>query len=346
MGLDVLAGNITDFLDRVLESIDLADYKTLMITSSTSWYPFKPSDKKSATVLLTYSSQRSNEDVYVITLPALSKGVWVSVTPEDLGQSFINLRSLMTSDLETVVVVNPATVEEKAATYYTMKSLRAVNSEAKILLVIGLDPEWGLLKKLNMLTLIASLIRDAVVNEVILVALNTLEKYFTSDKVWEIRKWCFSNFRDVLKGRPREGGGPRILQISCLSFEAPNVFKDLAGIIEFTKFVNWGESFRSRKSYVIAKGPKRFLGEGEFSWAAKKEGWISYEPYILGNDENLFWIGIAEEWTSYLVNLLDEASRFFLAERKFYRDMSTYTRIYTVLKSFEGIVERLGGVTR
>ncbi len=345
MGMSVEISVVSDYIDRLIENIELVDYETLTITSQEKSHLLpKPTGKRAASLILNSDTQEpsTDTDTYHIQVPEIKNDFWVSITPEKLSDSLRKMESLMISDLKHILIALPPLTVGEALIYYSLKDLREVNREAFVHAVIEVDPLWKPDKKLDVLSFIAALLTEGLVDVIYLIPLNRLENYLSSHEIHSLRKWCMSNVPKALDFGGEHDRKSRLLQLTCFSTRSPDIFRDLAGFIEFAKFINWGTHFQARKAFLIIEGPQRFIADSEIEWASKHEGWISLASKTAASD-NILNIGIAEEHTSFINDLLRECASFFLSRRDYYHDITVYAREYRILRGFEEFLQRLGG---
>lgn len=228
-----------------------------------------------------YVVSRSPEDFHKYS-------VWVSYLREEIPQKAAFeenvLLSLITEDVEELFLLSRIRARELSIAYRALeafKSLKGSVSGTEALLVI--DGELTLINRFNLITFLAKVLKERLVNRVSLLRIDRFYKYLGTQKTEELLKWALRLYseslgKEILLANTREIR--HLYFISLLSLEeASLLIKNLAGASQLAKFLTWGTTFTGTMGYAYLEGNAELLNPVNISDVVKVCGWAVYKTF-------------------------------------------------------------------
>jgi len=345
MGRSVEGSKTSDALDKLIESIGIINYSYSMMASPKDLRMINELERgKSSLIVLLQEDLKPevnypSEDVYVIKIPPPKTGFWMSLNPANVKDPLDKLRSLMTADLKAVFVLNPNTTELLYLTYLALKTLRAVNTSSKFIVFLDVETDnKDLPYRVNFLSFVSEVLTSSPNNFIVLMPFKRIAKYFSDNDIIELQSKCF---REVVRLVTSLKGASKLrassaLQLTCFKSKTADVFKNLASLVKFARFVNWGDYFKGREGYIYIEGPKKLIDENELQLLSRSEGWSRYEAFTK-EDANKISLVLIEYSPTVLGNLLGECMHVMTREKSLYlyKNLQSYVAIYRSLRRLE-----------
>lgn len=343
----------SDLIDRLIESLTLVDYSDMIIFTDYDEWMVNYVDLYRTALIKLISSVVSKEKIndtrtHLINItPTIKEDIWLLIKPLDLGNSLRNLTSLMTYDLKRIIILNPLMTTYMTLTYYALSSLRAINKKASVYLLTDFNPRWKGRKKFNLLTYLLELLERSLVNYVTLTPYENILRYYSPEEVQEakidtyqllLKK--FDNIASELVGSSTSVGD-RIFVLTFFKTESPEVFKDLKGVINFAKYVNWASEFHGRHAYLYIEGPPPFARENSVEAVARAESWANYS-FDLIPQKNYLKLILLESASTYTITLYKEVTGYFANLKDLYKNLASYTTVYKAMRSWKELLSSHG----
>ncbi|MEM4428044.1 MAG: hypothetical protein QW036_04765 [Zestosphaera sp.] len=228
-----------------------------------------------------YVLSRPSEDSYKYSM-------WVSYLKEGVSQegTFEEsvLPSLITEDVEELFLVSRVQAKELSVAYKTLevfRSLKSSASRAEALIVI--DRELTLINRFNLVTFLAKVLKERLVNRVSVLRIDRFYRYLSPQGVEELLRWGLRLYSDnlgkeILLTDTREMR--HLYFVSLLSLEeASLLIKDLAGASQLAKFLTWGTIFAGSMGYAYLEGNAELLNQVNINEMVKVCGWAVYKTF-------------------------------------------------------------------
>ncbi|MGC8975150.1 MAG: hypothetical protein ACP5KB_03015 [Thermoprotei archaeon] len=237
------------------------------------------------------SLEFSKPNIYVISRPSkdlYKYSVWVSYLRKEIPQktSFEEdvLSSLITGDVEELFLLSGIQARELSIAYRALeifKSIKGSVGRAEALLVI--DGELTLINRFNLITFLAKVLKERLINRVSLLRIDRFYKYLGSRKTEELLRWALRLYsenlgKEILLTSTREMGLLCFLSLLSLE-EASLLIKGLAGASQLAKFLTWGTTFTGTMGYAYLEGNKELLNPVNVSDVVKACGWTVYKTF-------------------------------------------------------------------
>lgn len=241
------------------------------------------------------SSEKSLEffkpNSYVLSRPSEDPrkySMWVSYLKEGVPREATLeenvLSSLITEDVEELLLISRVQAKELSVAYKTLevfKSLKSGAGRAEALIVV--DGELTLINRFNLVTFLAKVLKERLVNRVSLLRIDRFYKYLSAQEVEELLRWALRLYsenlgKEILLTDTREMR--HLYFISLLSLEeASLLIKNLAGASQLAKFLTWGTAFTGSMGYAYLEGNAELLNQVNINEMVKVCGWAVYKTF-------------------------------------------------------------------
>ncbi|MFN3267936.1 MAG: hypothetical protein ACK416_01605 [Zestosphaera sp.] len=214
--------------------------------------------------------------------------VWVSYLIENFSQEVTFeesvLSSLVTEDVGELFLLIRVQARELAIAYKILdvfKSLKGGVGRTEALIVI--DGELTLISRFNLVTFLAKILKERLVNRVSLLRIDRFYKYLSSQEVEELLRWAlrlYSEYlgREILLTDTREMR--HLYFISLLSLEeASLLIRNLAGASQLAKFLTWGTTFTGSMGYAYLEGNAELLNQINIDDMVRVCGWAVHKIF-------------------------------------------------------------------
>ena len=270
-------------------------------------------------------------------IPESESEIWLAVGEDALLEPYSKIAALMTHDIQKLIVIVPSDDESMKLIYMLLRALRSVNTHAKVVSGLEIDPSGTSGTKLNLMSYVSALLTYSLVNSMILYNPKRLKSYLTTETFLDHMKWCARGLEKLLNqyvlGDVKYYKNT-LLQLTCFRSEARDAFKDLGSFVEFSKFVNWGTHFTAREGMIYIEGPRDFIDEIEVRAASRREGWTNYVDLSKENSEVL-GIVLLEEGSSLVTAMLDECKSLIRIGSDVIRSMNLYMKTFQLIRDLE-----------
>ncbi|MEO3993646.1 MAG: hypothetical protein QN229_05045 [Desulfurococcaceae archaeon TW002] len=294
---------------------------------------------------------KPNNYVFSRPLDDLHKySVWVSYLREKVPQEVTFgervLSSLITEDVEELFLLSGVQAWELAVAYKTLevfKSLKGSVGRAEALIVI--DSELTLINRFNLVTFLAKILNERLVNRVSLLRIDRFYKYLSSQEVEELLRWAlrlYSEYlgREILLTDTREIG-QHLYFMSLLSLEGASLLiKNLAGASQLAKFLTWGTTFTGSMGYAYLEGNAELLNQININDMVRACGWRVHKIFIPKTvTEDYIRIFISESSDDLMMRLSREIWDVLSILSEEEKDF----RVLILMKSTEEFLSTIGG---
>lgn len=239
-------------------------------------------------------SERSLEfykpNTYVFSRPSADPyrySAWVSYLREEIPREVVfeesTLSSLITEDVEELFLVSRIQAKELSIAYKTLEVFRSLKGGGRAEALIVLDGELTLINRFNLVTFLAKVLKERLVNRVSLLRIDRFYKYLRIQEVEELLKWALRLYsenlgKEILPLNTREMR--HLYFISLLNLEeASLLIKSLAGASQLAKFLTWGTTFTGSIGYAYLEGNAELLNQVNVNDMVKVCGWAAYKIF-------------------------------------------------------------------